>query len=88
MPKYVADAISEGTVSASPDIVAVREKTAAPENGSQNLYRVELTAEVVVTEDENGQFVYRDERLYVGRTLRLDLGETIVNATVTDIQTR
>lgn len=85
VPPYIERVITEGPVNVTPDIVAVTNKTVT--NASEGNGHVVLDVELVVTEDSanNGALMYRGSRLYVGRSLRLDLGETIVKGVVIDI---
>jgi hypothetical protein len=84
-PKYIANAITEGNVSASSDIIAVRHKIIEPNLQDENV-TVELTIEAIVTRNQDQQLMYRGSRLFIGRDLRLDLGRTIITVTVTDLR--
>lgn len=82
-PNYVIDAVEEGQVATS-DIVAVNQKTVTQIN--DNKQRLRLTVRLEVEENRDGLPTFRGDRLYVGRELTLDLGETIVKGTVVDMQ--
>jgi hypothetical protein len=80
-PGYVVDAIQEGPVGTS-EVVAVENKTVV--SGGND--RLRLTVTLAVTENADGLPTFAEERLYVGRQLRLDLGTTIVSGTVIEMR--
>ncbi len=85
---YVADAIEDGSAVAedvnSVTDVRVVEKTVVNDTdaGTVTRYRVRFTATLVTQPDENGLPQFREERLYVGQQVRLDLGTTIIDGVV------
>lgn len=96
---YVADAISEGSVDDS-DVVAVLNKTVEPtktvvevENGTlyerphpnQKTVSLRITVKTTRKQDE---LLFQGEPLKVGQTADFDLGQTVVEATVTRIVER
>lgn len=91
VPQYVADAIEDGSPVAedvtSVDDVRVVERLEA--NGTQTKartqYRVRFTTTFVTQSNEKGLPEFRGKRLYIGRTVRLDLGVTIVDGVVVEI---
>ena len=94
VPPYVADAIEDGSPIAE-DVTAVSdvrvvEKTVVNDTdaGTATRYRVRFTATLVTQSDENGLPTFRDERLYVGQQVRLDLGTTIIDGVVVEMRDR
>lgn len=79
---YVVRAIPEGTV-ATQDVVRVVDTSVHQRNDSR--FIMDITVTLRVTLDGNVP-MYRDERVYVGRQLSLDLGTTIVDGTIIDVQ--
>ncbi|MDY6777818.1 MAG: hypothetical protein SVU32_04070 [Candidatus Nanohaloarchaea archaeon] len=51
-----------------------------------NQSRVRLTVTLPVSENDDGLPLYKNDRLYVGRNVTLDLRTTIVSGTVTEIR--
>lgn len=80
-PDYVMEAIDLGPVPTE-NVVAVRSKSVTRTNESQYIAVLEVRLRVTMAGNTP---VFQDERLYVGRTLQLDLGQTIVDATVIDM---
>lgn len=80
-PDYVMGAIDVGPVPTE-DVVAVRSKSVTRTNESQHVAVLEVKLRVTM---QGNAPVFQGERLYVGRTLRLDFGQTIVDATVIDM---
>lgn len=94
---YVADAIEDGVpvvedVSSVSDTRVVerveREAVNGTQAGNRTQYRVRFTATLDTQSDENGLPEFRGERLYVGQTVRLDLGSTIVDGVVVEVHDR
>lgn len=81
-PQYIIDTIDEGPVETEA-VVAVRNKTVIP---ATNSARVRLTVTLAVSETPEGLPMFKGERLYVGRQVRLDLRTTIVNGTVVELR--
>lgn len=84
-PGYVIDAVSEGSVPTS-DVVAVENKTVRT-NADNQTYLV-LEVRLVISTTSDGLSRYDGERLHVGRTLTLDLGETILDGVVVEMGER
>lgn len=91
VPPYVADAIEDGSpvaedVSSVEDVRVVERLEA---NGTQmetkTQYRVRFTTTLVTQSNEKGLPEFRGDRLYIGQTVRLDLGVTIVDGVVVEI---
>jgi len=88
VPPYVADAIEDGSpvaddVNAISDVRVVETTVLnSTDAGTVTGYRVRFTATLLTQSDENGLAVFRDDRLYVGQQVRLDLGTTIVDGVV------
>lgn len=86
---FVVEAVSVGPVPygnvRQVESVRVR-KRVVTENRSQELLVVDVVVVADAEMDEEGRLYLQDERLYVGRELRLDLGETIVDATVVAVE--
>ena len=80
-PDYVIDAITLGRVPTD-DIAVINSKTVT--TVSDGLVAT-LALKLKVPISDNGP-VFRDQRLYVGRSLRLDFETTIVDGTVIDMQ--
>ena len=81
-PDYVIDAIEEGSVETS-EVVAVENRTVRPGGGNDTL---RLTVTLAVTENADGLATFAEERLYIGRQVRLDLRTTIVSGTVIEMR--
>jgi hypothetical protein len=91
---YVADAVPEDTVPAD-DVGRIRDKAVTPteviktrDDGSltvQTHPRLEtVTLQVTLQATiENGEFVFRDDPVEVGRSLSLDTGPTTIKGTIT-----
>jgi hypothetical protein len=79
VPKYVAEEIETGSVS-SAEVVSVDGTTEV--ESKENSVRLQITTTVKVDQSADGLPQYRDERLYVGRTIQIDLGRTIIEGTV------
>ena len=88
-PDFVTASIPEGSVGTE-DVVAVHEKSISEvggENQSEEpMTRARIRVELVVQPGSDGLPQFHGERLYVGRELRLDLQETIVDGLVVDIK--
>lgn len=80
-PDYVIDAIPEGTV-ATQDVVRIVDTSIHERNDSQDIAIIEVTLRVTLVGNVP---MYRDERVYVGRQLSLDLSTTIVDGTIIDV---
>lgn len=89
---YVADAIRDGSpvlddISSVGDVHVVDTiEVNDTQTGRETRYRVRFTATLVTQSDDNGLPEFRGERLYVGQTVRLDLGTTVVDGVVVDIR--
>lgn len=83
VPEHVVDSLEEGPAepSAVESIDDIRTNA-----DNESAVDLELTVTLVVTEDQDGLPQFADERLYVDRSLELDLGPTILEVTVTDIE--
>ncbi len=81
-PNYVIDVIQEGSVETS-EVVAVENKTVISADGNDTL---RLTVTLAATENADGLATFAEERLYVGRQVRLDLRTTIVNGTIIEMR--
>ena len=78
-PDYVIDALEEGSVAAiSVDTIDNIET----EQTRTHAYALVLTVTLYVEEDDNGLPIYEDDRLYVDRTLTLDLDDVVLGGTV------
>lgn len=90
---YVADAITTGPAPAD-DVYAVQDVTVTEHvqanrtrtNGPDTLRRLELVVTLGTETRDDGLLYFRDDRLYVGRTLTLDLGTTIVDGIVIELE--
>lgn len=81
-PDYVMEAIPRGIVPTQ-DVVLVVGTSIHEQNDSR--YVIDITVILRVTLNDNFP-MYRGERVYVGRPLSLDLGTTIVDGTIIDLQ--
>ena len=86
-PDYVADSVSTGPVPSNDDIIAIINKSVRPVAGNNSTSSVLLSARTRVTIN-NGDTYLNGERIYVGKTVTLDLGNVVVEATVTQLPTR
>jgi hypothetical protein len=88
---YVADAIEDGSPVAD-DVYSISEIRVVETIGANDTetglpeHRVTFTATLETRTDENGLPTFRDERLYIGRQIRFDLGTTIVDGVVIDME--
>lgn len=78
-PAYVVNAIPEGRVSTD-TIVAVENKSI--QKGPNETYVVLLRVRIVITQNDDGFPMFKNERLYIGRKMQLDFGTTIVDGVV------
>jgi hypothetical protein len=91
VPPYVADAIEDGSpiaedVTGVSDVRVIEKITLnGTDAGTATRYRVRFTTTLVTQPDENGLPQFRDERLYVGQQVRLDLGTTIIDGVVVEM---
>jgi hypothetical protein len=83
VPDYVASEIQTGPVP-SAEVVSIDQKGVVASDEESVQLRLHVTLSVEQSKDELPK--YRDERLYVGRTVTLDLGRTIVDGAVVDIR--
>ncbi|GAA0471478.1 DUF4330 domain-containing protein [Halococcus dombrowskii] len=85
---YIVDGIDKGAVPNNEHIVSVLDssRTTPVSTGTNNTTsNASLRLRVNVTiEDSDVQF--QDERLYIGNEFRLDLGDVVVDAVVTDFE--
>ncbi|WP_436935217.1 DUF4330 domain-containing protein [Halovenus marina] len=90
-PQYIIDAIEEGSVEKEA-IVAVKNKTVIPAKRTDIPLnctdQVRLTVALTVSETADGLPMFKGERLYIGRQVRLDLWTTIVNGTVVTLRSQ
>lgn len=81
-PEYVVDAIPTGAVPTD-EIVAVNEKSVTTNNDSLSVATVQVELRVTL----EGNFTrFGGDRLYIGRSLRLDFGRTIVDGDIIDME--
>ena len=89
---YVADAIDAGPVpmdsvrSVSNVTITDRSVQVMVANRSTNHHMVAMTVRLDTTVQSDGLLYYENQRLYIGVDLKLDLGETIIDAVVTDFE--
>jgi hypothetical protein len=86
---YIVNGIDRGPVPSNENIVAVlgTSRTTPVETGINNTTsNASLRLRLNVTEQQS-HVQFEDERLYIGQQFRLDLGNVVVDAIVTDFET-
>lgn len=84
-PEFVVEHITTGPVPTADAVAVTSVETTVNTGGNTTSYTATFRAEIPVRTTSNGLLTYNDQRLFVGRELRLDLGATIVKATVIDL---
>lgn len=82
VPDFVVDSIQEGPVPTE-DVIAVKNKSVSRENES---FVVHLKLKIPVSTADSGLPMYRGERLYIGKRMSVDLGSTIIEGVVVEMQ--
>ncbi|MGN8218728.1 DUF4330 family protein [Halococcus morrhuae DSM 1307] len=85
---YVVNGIDKGPVPSNEDIVSVlgsSQTTPVPTGTNNTTSNASLRLRVNVT-TQQGTAHFKDERLYIGSQFRLDLGNVVVDAIVTDFE--
>lgn len=86
--RYIVNGIDRGPVPSNENVVAVlwASQTTPVATGINNTTsNASLRLRVNVTE-QDGQVQFKGERLYIGKQTTLDLGNVVVDATVTDFE--
>ena len=78
---YIVSSVTPGVVS-SDDVVRVINRSSTQANRTSR--NMQLWAQIQVT-TEDGDLYFGNTRLYVGNTITLDLGNTVLTVTVTRI---
>lgn len=84
-PEYVYESISMGPVPSNENLIEIANKSNIQrENGTETSRRVQVTARVQVRE-RNSRIFFDGNRIYVGKSVTLDLGNVVIDATITDM---
>lgn len=81
---YVANSTETGPVPSNSEILAIENKSVSlADNQSESNMELWTRSSVTVRE---GLYYFNGERIFVGRTIQLDLGNVVIEGTVTNIE--